>query len=142
MAALLWAGPAGKVVGHSGGFMGISARLDTFLDSGYIAFGMGSYGQPSSAVHSRFAEAVGARCCSDSLLSGARAAVATGGAAKMGSCPALDPREGAPGGVLQERVSHGLGDTGKDLAPLGTVSCRFLMSRLAQSSSGGRSLLC
>lgn len=29
-------GPAGKVVGHSGGFDGINSRLDIYLDSGYI----------------------------------------------------------------------------------------------------------
>jgi len=29
-------GPAGKVVGHSGGFDGINSKLDIYLDSGYI----------------------------------------------------------------------------------------------------------
>ncbi|MCJ7587915.1 MAG: beta-lactamase family protein [Candidatus Aminicenantes bacterium] len=29
-------GPAGKVVGHSGGFSGINSELDIYLDSGYI----------------------------------------------------------------------------------------------------------
>lgn len=29
-------GPAGKVVGHSGGFMGINSQLDIYPDSGYI----------------------------------------------------------------------------------------------------------
>ena len=29
-------GPSGKVVGHSGGFMGINSVLDIYLESGYI----------------------------------------------------------------------------------------------------------
>jgi hypothetical protein len=30
-------GPAGRVVGHSGGFDGISSNLDVFLDGGFAA---------------------------------------------------------------------------------------------------------
>ncbi|MCK4512710.1 beta-lactamase family protein, partial [bacterium] len=36
-------GAAGKVVGHGGGFTGINANLDIFLDSGYIAVVMTNY---------------------------------------------------------------------------------------------------
>ena len=59
MVMCLQAGPASKVVGHSGGFIGISANLDISLDSGYIAVGMASYDQAGSAAHSRIAEVVG-----------------------------------------------------------------------------------
>jgi len=33
-------GPAGKVVGHSGGFPGINSQLDIYVDSGYIVAAM------------------------------------------------------------------------------------------------------
>ena len=36
-------GPAGKIVGHSGGFPGINSRLDIYLDSGYIVAAMSNY---------------------------------------------------------------------------------------------------
>lgn len=36
-------GPAGKVVGHSGGFPGINSVLDIYFDSGYIVVVMSNY---------------------------------------------------------------------------------------------------
>ena len=43
-------GPLGKVVGHSGGFPGINANLDIFVDSGYIAAVMTNYDRAASPV--------------------------------------------------------------------------------------------
>jgi CubicO group peptidase (beta-lactamase class C family) len=48
-------GPAGKVVGHSGGFSGINSNLDVYLDSGYIVAAMSNYDQGAGAVSSRIA---------------------------------------------------------------------------------------
>jgi len=36
-------GPLGKVVGHSGGFSGINANLDVFVDTGYVVAVMTNY---------------------------------------------------------------------------------------------------
>jgi len=49
-------GPAGKVVGHGGGFTGINANLDIFLDSGYISIVMTNYDGAGSPVDMRIAE--------------------------------------------------------------------------------------
>ncbi len=43
-------GPLGKVVGHSGGFPGINANLDIFVDSGYIVAVMTNYDRAASPV--------------------------------------------------------------------------------------------
>lgn len=37
-------GPLGRVVGHSGGFSGISANLSIFVDAGYVVAVMSNYG--------------------------------------------------------------------------------------------------
>jgi CubicO group peptidase (beta-lactamase class C family) len=52
-------GPAGKVVGHGGGFTGINANLDIFLDSGYIAVVMTNYDGAGSPVDAKIAEVLG-----------------------------------------------------------------------------------
>ncbi len=36
-------GPAGKIVGHGGGFPGLNANLDIFLDNGYVVAVMSNY---------------------------------------------------------------------------------------------------
>ncbi len=46
-------GPLGKVVGHSGGFPGINANLDIFVDSGYIVAVMANYDGAASPVARR-----------------------------------------------------------------------------------------
>ncbi len=38
-------GPAGRIVGHSGGFPGINSRLDIYLDKGYIVAVMSNVDQ-------------------------------------------------------------------------------------------------
>jgi CubicO group peptidase (beta-lactamase class C family) len=43
-------GPLGKVVGHSGGFSGINANLDIFVDAGYIVAVMTNYDRAASPV--------------------------------------------------------------------------------------------
>jgi CubicO group peptidase (beta-lactamase class C family) len=52
-------GPAGKVVGHGGGFTGINANLDIFLDSGYVSAVMTNYDQAGSPVDMKIAELLG-----------------------------------------------------------------------------------
>ena len=52
-------GPAGRVVGHGGGFTGINANLDMFLDSGYIAVVMTNYDGAGAPVDMRIAGLVG-----------------------------------------------------------------------------------
>jgi CubicO group peptidase (beta-lactamase class C family) len=49
-------GAAGKVVGHGGGFTGINANLDIFLDSGYIAVVMTNYDMAAEPVRVRIEE--------------------------------------------------------------------------------------
>ncbi len=51
--------PAGKVVGHSGGFYGINANLDIFPESGYIAVVMSNYGRAASPVAAKIQELLG-----------------------------------------------------------------------------------
>jgi len=46
-------GPAGRVVGHSGGFTGINANLDIFLDSGYVSAVLTNYDMAASPVASK-----------------------------------------------------------------------------------------
>jgi CubicO group peptidase (beta-lactamase class C family) len=43
-------GHLGKVVGHSGGFPGINANLDIFVDAGYIVAVMTNYDRAASSV--------------------------------------------------------------------------------------------
>jgi CubicO group peptidase (beta-lactamase class C family) len=43
-------GPNGKVVGHSGGFSGINANLDIFLNKGYIVAVLSNYDRAASPI--------------------------------------------------------------------------------------------
>jgi CubicO group peptidase (beta-lactamase class C family) len=43
-------GPGGKVVGHSGGFDGINAQLDIYVDSGYVVAAMCNYDSGASPL--------------------------------------------------------------------------------------------
>ncbi|MFH1690784.1 MAG: serine hydrolase domain-containing protein, partial [Candidatus Eisenbacteria bacterium] len=52
-------GPAGKVVGHGGGFTGINANLDMFLDKGYIVAVLTNLDGAGAAVDSKIAELLG-----------------------------------------------------------------------------------
>ncbi len=47
-----------RIVGHSGGFSGISSNLDMFLDSGYTAIVMSNYGGGSGLVGSKMEELI------------------------------------------------------------------------------------
>jgi CubicO group peptidase (beta-lactamase class C family) len=49
---------AGKVVGHGGGFLGINANLDIFLDRGYIAVVMTNYDGAGAPVDTRIGELI------------------------------------------------------------------------------------
>jgi CubicO group peptidase (beta-lactamase class C family) len=51
----------GRVVGHSGGFPGISSNLDIFPESGYVAVVLSNYGQASGPVRDRIRHLVAAR---------------------------------------------------------------------------------
>jgi len=44
------AGPLGRVVGHNGGFPGISASLDIFVDSGWVVAVLSNYGRAADPV--------------------------------------------------------------------------------------------
>ena len=52
-------GPAGKVVGHGGGFTGISASLDLYLDTGYIAVVLSNYDKAAEPVAMKIEEVLG-----------------------------------------------------------------------------------
>ena len=52
--------PGDRIVGHSGGFSGISSNLDMFLDSGYTAIVMSNYDGASQAVSSKMRTLIGA----------------------------------------------------------------------------------
>jgi CubicO group peptidase (beta-lactamase class C family) len=52
-------GAGGKVVGHGGGFTGINANLDMFLDSGYVSVVMTNYDGAGAPVDTRIAELLG-----------------------------------------------------------------------------------
>ena len=52
-------GPVGKVVGHGGGFTGINANLDMFIDRGYIAVVMTNLDEAGAPVDSKIAELLG-----------------------------------------------------------------------------------
>ncbi|MDQ1592934.1 MAG: hypothetical protein QOG71_3561 [Pyrinomonadaceae bacterium] len=47
-----------RIVGHSGGFSGISSNLDMFLDSGYTAIVMSNYGGGSPPVSRKMQELI------------------------------------------------------------------------------------
>jgi hypothetical protein len=46
-------GPAGKVVGHSGGFDGINSQLDIYVDSGTVVAVMSNYDNGASPLANR-----------------------------------------------------------------------------------------
>ena len=50
--------PETGVVGHSGGFVGISSNLDIFKGSGYVAVVMSNYSNASQAVAQKMRELV------------------------------------------------------------------------------------
>jgi CubicO group peptidase (beta-lactamase class C family) len=47
-----------RIVGHSGGFSGISSNLDMFLDSGYTAIVMSNYGGGAGPVSNKMQELI------------------------------------------------------------------------------------
>jgi CubicO group peptidase (beta-lactamase class C family) len=49
-------GPSGKVVGHGGGFPGINARLDIYLDKGYIVAVLSNYDNGASPVAQKISQ--------------------------------------------------------------------------------------
>ena len=49
-------GPRGKVVGHSGGFPGINANLDIFLNRGYIVAVLSNYDRGASPVAEKISQ--------------------------------------------------------------------------------------
>jgi CubicO group peptidase (beta-lactamase class C family) len=52
-------GPGGKIVGHGGGFTGINANLDIFLDKGYIVVVMTNYDEAGDPANTKIREFVG-----------------------------------------------------------------------------------
>ncbi len=50
----------GKIVGHSGGFIGINSNLDMFLESGYTAAVMSNYSQGAQPVVAKIRELLAA----------------------------------------------------------------------------------
>jgi CubicO group peptidase (beta-lactamase class C family) len=52
-------GPAGKVVGHGGGFDGINSNLDIFLDSGFIVAVMSNVDQGASPLARKISRLLG-----------------------------------------------------------------------------------
>ncbi len=50
--------PAGKIIGHSGGFNGISANLDVYLDSGFTVAVLSNYGRAAEFVESKARELI------------------------------------------------------------------------------------
>ena len=51
--------PAGKVVGHGGGFQGISSNLDIFADAGFVVAVMSNYSGGASSIDGRIRSLVG-----------------------------------------------------------------------------------
>lgn len=49
-------GPLGRVVGHSGGFAGISANLAMFMDAGYVVAVLSNYGGAAGPLASKIRE--------------------------------------------------------------------------------------
>jgi len=54
-------GPGDRIVGHSGGFPGISSSLDMFLDSGHTAAVMSNYDGGSHPISQKMRELIAAR---------------------------------------------------------------------------------
>lgn len=52
-------GPAGKVVGHGGGFTGIDANLDIFVDKGYMVAVATNYDEAADPVATKIRELMG-----------------------------------------------------------------------------------
>jgi CubicO group peptidase (beta-lactamase class C family) len=52
-------GPAGKVIGHSGGFDGINSELDIYLDSGYVVAVMSNVDMGASPFARKIKELLG-----------------------------------------------------------------------------------
>ena len=52
--------PGERIVGHGGGFIGINAKLDMFLDSGYVSVVMSNYSGGASPIASKIKEWLGA----------------------------------------------------------------------------------
>ncbi len=50
--------PGARIVGHSGGFPGISSNLDMFLDSGFTAVVLSNYDEGSRVVNAKLKELV------------------------------------------------------------------------------------
>jgi CubicO group peptidase (beta-lactamase class C family) len=50
--------PGNRIVGHSGGFSGISSNLDIYLDSGFVAVVMSNYSQGSQAIERKTGELI------------------------------------------------------------------------------------
>jgi len=46
----------GRIVGHSGGFVGINSSLDMYLDSGYMVVVLSNYSYGSQAVNQKIRE--------------------------------------------------------------------------------------
>ncbi len=53
--------PDDRIVGHSGGFSGISSNLDMFLDSGYTVAVMSNYDSGASPIQNKIRELIAAR---------------------------------------------------------------------------------
>jgi len=51
-------GPAGRVVGHNGGFVGISAALAIYVDTGYTIAVLSNYGGAAELVRNKSAELI------------------------------------------------------------------------------------
>ncbi len=52
-------GPHGRIVGHGGGFTGVNANLDMFLEQGYIVAVMSNYDEGANPVRAKVAELLG-----------------------------------------------------------------------------------
>lgn len=52
-------GPGGTVVGHGGGFTGLNANLDIFVDKGYVVAVASNYDQAATPVAEKIGELVG-----------------------------------------------------------------------------------
>jgi CubicO group peptidase (beta-lactamase class C family) len=50
--------PGDRVVGHSGGFSGVSSNLDIYLDSGFVAIVLSNYSQGSPAFGQKMGELI------------------------------------------------------------------------------------
>jgi CubicO group peptidase (beta-lactamase class C family) len=50
--------PGNRIVGHGGGFSGISSNLDIYLDSGFVAIVMSNYSQGSRPVEQKMGELI------------------------------------------------------------------------------------